>query len=158
MLQTNLKDIQNYKHIALYCRCGCTGPESGHVLQAQQDELLRWVEAIDLPVEKVSVYTDNCTGFYDKQHGLHKLLESLKGKDVPVLIAALSSDRFCRSFWQMTALAEQAARCGVCSRMFFIGCIAITCPCSSEQRPQQRSPPASSRCPRRSDSERRPRT
>lgn len=41
MLQTNLKDIQNYKHIALYCRCGCTGPESGHVLQAQQDELLR---------------------------------------------------------------------------------------------------------------------
>lgn len=113
MLQTNLKDIQNYKHIALYCRCGCTGPESGHVLQEQQDKLLRWVEAIGLPVEKVSVYTDNCTGFYDKQHGLHKLLESLKGKDVPVLIAALSSDRFCRSFWQMTALAEQAARCGV---------------------------------------------
>ena len=45
-----------------------------------------------------------------------------------------------------------------CSRMFFIGCIAITCPCSSEQRPQQRSPPASSRYPRRSDSERRPQT
>lgn len=112
MLQTNLKDIQNYKHIALYCRCGCTGPESGQVLRAQQDELLRWAEAIGLPAEKVSVYTDNCTGFYDKQHGVHKLLESLKDKDAPVLIAALSSDRFCRSFWQMMALAEQAARCG----------------------------------------------
>jgi DNA invertase Pin-like site-specific DNA recombinase len=112
MLQTNLKDIQNYKHIALYCRCGCTGPESGQVLQAQQDELLRWVKAIGLPAEKVSVYTDNCASFYNKQHGLHKLLESLKDQDAPVLIAALSSDRFCRSFWQMPALAVQAARCG----------------------------------------------
>ena len=112
MLQTNLKDIQNYKHIALYCRCGCTGPESGRVLRAQQDKLLRWAEGVGLPAEKVSVYTDNCTSFYDKQHGLHKLLESLKDKDAPVLIAALSSDRFCRSFWQMEALAEQAARCG----------------------------------------------
>lgn len=112
MLQTNLKDIQNYKHIVLYCRCGCTGPESGQVLRTQQDELLRWAEAIGLPAEKVSVYTDNCTGFYDKQHGVHKLLESLKDKDAPVLIAALSSDRFCRSFWQMEALAKQAARCG----------------------------------------------
>ena len=112
MLQTNLKDIQNYKHIVLYCRCGCTGPESGQVLRTQQDELLRWAEAIGLPAEKVSVYTDNCAGFYDKQHGVHKLLESLKDKDVSVLITALSSDRFCRSFWQMMALAEQAARCG----------------------------------------------
>ena len=38
------------------------------------------------------------------------------------------------------------------------GASAITCPCSSARRPQRRSPPASSRCPRRSGSERHPRT
>ena len=55
-------------------------------------------------------------------------------------------------------LYSQAKRTVPFGTVLFYAFSGITCPCSSEQRPRQRSPPASSRCPHRWRNARHPRT
>ena len=78
------------------------------------------------------------------------------------------SDRFC---WETRRFSERKVSnfCGATSRKktggrpcgrlpVFLSSAKLTCPYSSERRPRQRSPPASFRCPRPFQSERRRRT